>query len=227
MRHLKSGRKLNRTASHRKAMFANLATSLLDKERVRTTVAKAKEVRSVVERLITFGKKGTLHAIRIAAKTIKSKTILKKLFEDIAVGYKGRQGGYTRVVKLGARKGDKAEMAIIELVGRGDDVPRKRKKKRKTPAAKKPKAAGKPAIPKAEDVKEEAVEEQAAEEVKEEKKPVKKKEAKKKTEDKAKKVKEPKAEKAKKTKEKKAVKTKETAKAKPESKPEKKEKTEK
>ena len=203
-------------------MLANLAASLLDKERVRTTVVKAKEVRSVVERLITFGKKGTLHAIRIAAKTIKSKTILKKLFEDIAVGYKGRQGGYTRVVKLGMRKGDKAEMAIIELVGRGDDVQRKRKKKKKTPAAKKPKAAEKPAIPKAEEVKEEVVEEQAAEETKEEKKPAKKKETKKKAEAKEKKVKEPKE-----TKEKKAVKTKKTAEPKPESKPEKKKKTEK
>ena len=227
MRHLKSGRKLNRTASHRKAMLANLATSLLEKERVRTTVVKAKEVRSVVERLITFGKKSTLHAMRIAAKTIKSKTILKKLFEDIAVGYKGRQGGYTRVVKLGIRKGDKAEMAIIELVGRGDDVARKRKKKKKAPAAKKPKTAEKSAIPKAEDVKEEVVEEKAAEETKEEKKPAKKKEAKKKTEDKAKKVKEPKAEKAKETKEKKAAKTKKTEEPKPESKPEKKKKTEK
>lgn len=218
---------MNRTASHRKAMLANLATSLLDKERVRTTVVKAKEVRSVVERLITFGKKGTLHAIRIAAKTIKSKAILKKLFEDIAVGYKGRQGGYTRVVKLGMRKGDKAEMAIIELVGRGDDVQRKRKKKKKKPASKKPKAAEKPAIPKAEEVKEEVVEEQAAEEVKEEKKPAKKKETKKKAEAGDKKAKEPVSEKAKETKEKKPAKTKKAAEPKPESKPEKKKKTEK
>lgn len=199
MRHLKSGRKLNRTASHRRAMLANLATSLLDKERVRTTVEKAKEVRGVVERLITYGKKGTLHAIRLAEKTLKSKDILKKLFNDIAVGYKGRQGGYTRVVKLGTRKGDNADMAIIELVGRGDDVPRKRKKKKKTTVAKKPKAAEKPATAEIEEKKEEigkeAVREPEVEEVKDGKKPVKKKEAKKKTETKTKKAKESKAKK--------------------------------
>lgn len=199
MRHLKSGRKLNRTASHRKAMFANLAASLLDKERVRTTVEKAKEVRGVVERLITYGKKGTLHAIRLAEKTLKNKDILKKLFNDIAVGYKGRQGGYTRVVKLGTRKGDNADMAIIELVGRGDDVPRKRKKKKKTTVAKKPKAAEKPATAEIEEKKEEigkeAVQEPEVEEVKDGKKPVKKKEAKKKTETKTKKAKESKAKK--------------------------------
>lgn len=232
MRHLKSGRKLNRTASHRKAMLANLAMSLLDKERVKTTVIKAKEVRSVVERLITFGKKGTLHAIRIAAKTVKNKTILKKLFEDIAVGYKGRQGGYTRVVKLGARKGDKAEMAILELVGRGDDVQRKRKKKKKAPAAQKKKPAEKPTIPRAEDVKEEAVEKQGTKEAKERKEPAKKKDTKKKIEDKAKedkvkKVKEPKAEKTKETKEKKKTKTDKKEEPKTKSKPEKKKKSEK
>ena len=211
MRHLKSGRKLNRTASHRKAMLANLATSLLDKERVRTTVEKAKEVRGVVARLITYGKKGTLHAIRLAEKTLKNKDILKKLFNDIAVGYKGRQGGYTRVVKLGTRKGDNADMAIIELVGRGDDVPRKRKKKKKTTVAKKPKAAEKPATAeieeKKEEIEKEAVQEPEVEEAKEAKKPVKKKEAKKKTEPKAKKEKDPKAKKvpkAKKTNETKA-----------------------
>ncbi len=136
MRHLKSGRKLNRTASHRKAMLSNLAVSLLDKERVTTTVAKAKEVRSVVERLITYGKKGTLHAIRLAARKINNKNVLKKLFEDIAPGYKDREGGYTRVVKLKNRKGDNAGMAIIELVGRHGDVQRKRKKKKKAPAQK-------------------------------------------------------------------------------------------
>ena len=136
MRHLKSGRKLNRTASHRKAMLSNLATSLLDKERVTTTTTKAKEVRSVVERLITYGKKGTLHAVRLAAKRIQDKTVLKKLFDTIAPGYKGRQGGYTRIVKLRNRKGDNAELAIIELVGRPGDEQRKRKKKKKAHAKK-------------------------------------------------------------------------------------------
>lgn len=131
MRHLRSGRKLNRTASHRKAMFSNLAVSILDKERVTTTTIKAKEVRSVVERLITHGKKGGLSAIRIAAKTINNKDVLKKLFDDIAPGYESRDGGYTRIIKIGERKGDNAEMAIIELVGRNDDEQRRRKKKKK------------------------------------------------------------------------------------------------
>jgi large subunit ribosomal protein L17 len=132
MRHLVSGRKLNRTASHRKAMLANLATSLLDKERVETTVAKAKEVRGVVERQITYGKSGTLHGIRLASKTVKDKTVLKKLFDEIAPGYKEREGGYTRIIKKGSRCGDNAPMCYIELVGRnGDDIQRKRTEKSK------------------------------------------------------------------------------------------------
>jgi large subunit ribosomal protein L17 len=130
MRHLVSGRKLNRTASHRRAMLSNLAISILDKERVTTTLIKAKEVRSVVERLISYGKKGGLHAIRIAARRINDKTVLKKLFDDIAPSYKDRNGGYTRIIKVGDRKGDNAPMSIIELVGRGGaEAVRKRKKK--------------------------------------------------------------------------------------------------
>jgi len=138
MRHLVSGRKLNRTASHRRAMLSNMAVSILDKERVTTTLAKAKEVRSVVERLITYGKKGDLHAIRLAARRINDETVLKKLFSDIAPSYKEREGGYTRIVKIEDRKGDRAPMAIIELVGRGSqDAVRKRSKKK----ASAPKAA--------------------------------------------------------------------------------------
>jgi len=130
MRHLVSGRKLNRTASHKRAMLSNLAMSILDKERVTTTLAKAKEVRSVVERLITYGKKGDLHRIRLAARRINDKTILKKLFDDIAPSYKDREGGYTRIIKVNDRKGDNAAMSIIELVGRGSPDPiRKNKKK--------------------------------------------------------------------------------------------------
>ena len=132
MRHLKSGRQLNRTASHRKAMLANLATSILDKERITTTVTKAKEVRTTVERLITYGKKNTIHAIRLVAKKLNDKTVIKKLFDDIAPGYKDREGGYTRIIRKGFRKGDNAELAIIELVGRKGDTQRKRKKKKKT-----------------------------------------------------------------------------------------------
>ncbi|NLD99435.1 MAG: 50S ribosomal protein L17 [Fibrobacter sp.] len=132
MRHLVSGRKLNRTASHRRAMFSNMAVSILDKERVVTTLAKAKEVRSVVERLITYGKKGDLHSIRLAARRINDKTVLKKLFDDIAPSYKDREGGYTRIIKIDDRKGDNAPMSIIELVGRGNaDAVRKSKKKAK------------------------------------------------------------------------------------------------
>jgi len=113
-------------------MLSNLAVSILDKERVTTTLAKAKEVRSVVERLITYGKKGDLNSIRIAARRINDKTVLKKLFDDIAQGYKEREGGYTRIIKINNRKGDNAQMSIIELVGRGtSDAVRKRKKKEK------------------------------------------------------------------------------------------------
>ncbi len=127
MRHLVSGRKLNRSASHRRAMLSNLAVSVLDKERVTTTLAKAKEVRGVVERMITYGKKGDLHARRLAACRINDNVVLKKLFDDIAPGYKERNGGYTRVLKTEDRKGDCAPMAIIELVGRGhNDAVRKK-----------------------------------------------------------------------------------------------------
>ena len=129
MRHLVEGRKLNRTASHRRAMLSNMAVSILDKERITTTLPKAKEVRKVVERLITYGKKGTLHSIRLAEKRIKNKTIIKKLFEDIAPGYKERDGGYTRIIKLDERKGDNATMSIIELVGRGNPDPCRPKRK--------------------------------------------------------------------------------------------------
>jgi large subunit ribosomal protein L17 len=133
MRHLVKGRKLNRTASHRRAMLSNLAISILDKERVETTVPKAKEVRRVVERLITYGKKGDLHSRRLAAVRINNPDVLSKLFAVIAPAYKDRNGGYTRVLKTRSRKGDNAPMAIIELVGIGGaDTVRKRRKKKKT-----------------------------------------------------------------------------------------------
>lgn len=163
MRHLRSGRKLNRSASHRKAMLKNLAVSILDKERVTTTVTKAKEVRRVVERLITYGKKANLHGIRLAEKSVKNKTVLKKLFDDIAPGYKDREGGYTRVVRLNERKGDNAELAIIELVGREGDVKRTRKKK---PAAKKTKTVQKSKPKTAEELKKSPSVEKKVEKVK-------------------------------------------------------------
>jgi large subunit ribosomal protein L17 len=117
MRHRKSGRKLNRTASHRKAVLSNLAGSLFDHKQVRTTVAKAKEVRKTVDRVITFAKSGSLADRRQVLKTIRDKQFVKTIFEDIAPTYKDRNGGYTRVVRIGNRSGDGADMAILELVG--------------------------------------------------------------------------------------------------------------
>ncbi len=118
MRHRKDHRKLNRTGSHRRAMLRNLVTSLLEHEAVRTTDAKAKEVRRIAEKMITLGKRGTLHARRQALQTIRSKDVTAKLFSELADRYRERPGGYTRVVKLGQRAGDAAPMAIIELVDR-------------------------------------------------------------------------------------------------------------
>ena len=118
MRHLKSGRKLNRTASHRRALFMNLSLALLEHERITTTLPKAKELRGVVERLVTYGKRGDLHGIRLISRSIKNKSLIMKVVNDLAVQYKERSGGYTRVLKLGQRRGDNTEMAIIEFVGR-------------------------------------------------------------------------------------------------------------
>jgi len=117
MRHLKAGRKLGRTASHRKATLANLAAAVLEHKSIKTTVPKAKEARGVVERLITFAKRGDLAARRQVLRTVKDKALVKELFEEIAPKYAERPGGYTRVIKLGNRKGDNAPIAIFELVG--------------------------------------------------------------------------------------------------------------
>lgn len=117
MRHNKSGRRLGRTTSHRIAMFRNMVTSLLNNERVITTDAKAKEIRSVAEKMITLGKRGDLHAMRLAAAYIREKSVVTKLFSTIAPRYKERQGGYTRIIKLGQRLGDAAPLSVIELVG--------------------------------------------------------------------------------------------------------------
>ncbi len=117
MRHLKSGRKLGRTASHRKATLANLATALLEHKSIVTTTPKAKEARSTVERLITFAKKGDIASRRQVLRTIRDKKLVKNLFENIAPKYAERNGGYTRIIKIGNRKGDNAHLAIFELVG--------------------------------------------------------------------------------------------------------------
>ncbi len=122
MRHAKSGRKLNRTASHRKAMFANMAVALIKHEQIKTTLPKAKDLRGVVDRLITLGKRGDLHARRQALSVLRDSTIAAKLFEELAERYKDRPGGYTRVIKAGFRYGDMAPMAVIELVERNPDA---------------------------------------------------------------------------------------------------------
>lgn len=116
MRHRKKGRQLSRTRSHRKATMRNLATSLFRHERIETTTAKAKELRPYAERLITLARRGDVHARRLAAMKIQDREVLGKLFDDIAPRYMERPGGYTRVLKLGSRKGDAAEMSLIELV---------------------------------------------------------------------------------------------------------------
>ncbi len=118
MNHRKTGRKLGRTSAHRKSLFRNLVTSLLDHEQIQTTDAKAKELRGVAEKMITLGKRGTLHARRQALQTVRSKDVTAKLFSELADRYRERPGGYTRVIKLGQRAGDAAPMAIIELVDR-------------------------------------------------------------------------------------------------------------
>jgi large subunit ribosomal protein L17 len=117
VRHQKRGRKLGRTASHKKAMLNNMATSLFDHGRVRTTLAKGKELRSMAERLITFAKRGDLHARRRVLRRIRNKVVVAKLFDEIAPTFSERSGGYTRVLKLGPRRGDATEICIVEMVG--------------------------------------------------------------------------------------------------------------
>lgn len=117
MRHRKTVRKLGRTASHRHATLANLATALFEHKKIKTTAPKAKVLRSVAERLITFAKKGDVAARREVFRTIRDKDVVKILFDEIAPKFEDRNGGYTRVIKLGQRQGDAAEVAFIELVG--------------------------------------------------------------------------------------------------------------
>jgi large subunit ribosomal protein L17 len=122
MRHRLSGRKLNRTGSHRKAMFANMAGSLIGHEQIKTTLPKAKELRSIADKMITLGKRGSLHARRRAFAVLRDDDLVSKLFGALAERYKDRNGGYTRVIKAGFRHGDSAPMAIIELVDRDEDA---------------------------------------------------------------------------------------------------------
>ncbi|MBM3556884.1 MAG: 50S ribosomal protein L17 [Alphaproteobacteria bacterium] len=134
MRHRLSGRKLGRPTNQRKALLNGLAQDLLKHEQIKTTVPKAKDLRGVVERLITLGKRGTLHARRQVLARLSQKAVVEKLFSTLAERYKSRPGGYTRVLKAGHRHGDAADMAVIELVDR--DVAAKGKADREREAAK-------------------------------------------------------------------------------------------
>jgi large subunit ribosomal protein L17 len=129
MRHRVAGRKLSRTTEHRVALLRNLSTSLFAKERIQTTLSKAKELRPFAEKLITLSKKETLHARRLVLRDITDKAVVAKLFDTISPRYAQRPGGYTRIIKLGPRRGDYAEMAIIELVGSEPKAPKKAAKK--------------------------------------------------------------------------------------------------
>ena len=122
MRHRKAGRKLNRTSSHRRAMFANMAASLIEHEQIVTTLPKAKELRPIVEKLVTLGKRGDLHARRQVISQIQDEVQARKLFDTIAPRFADRQGGYTRIMKAGFRYGDSAPMAVIEFVERDVDA---------------------------------------------------------------------------------------------------------
>ncbi|TAK49161.1 MAG: 50S ribosomal protein L17 [Xanthobacteraceae bacterium] len=122
MRHGKVYRKLNRTAEHRRAMFANMAAALIKHEQIVTTLPKAKELRPIVEKLVTLGKKGSLHARRQAISELRDVAQAKKLFDVLAPRYKERHGGYTRIIKAGFRYGDNAAQAVIEFVDRDVDA---------------------------------------------------------------------------------------------------------
>lgn len=137
MRHLSKGKKLGRTTAHRKALLRNLVTSFLDKERVTTTIAKAKEARPLAEKMITLAKKNTLHTRRQALAFVTKESTVRKLFDTLGPRFSERPGGYTRIVKTGPRAGDGAEMAVLELVG----TEFKKKEKKKKDLKEKAKAA--------------------------------------------------------------------------------------
>jgi len=145
MRHRVAGVRLGRSPAHRRALFRNLVTALLEHEVVRTTDAKAKELRRWGDRMITLGKRGTLHARRRAAALIGRRSVVRKLFDEIAPRYAGRAGGYTRVVKLGLRHGDAAPLSVVELVERaGAQAEKAGQKKRRRDRGKEGKGAAAP-----------------------------------------------------------------------------------
>ena len=183
MRHGKSGRKLGRTSSHRLAMFRNMVTSLLEHERIYTTEAKAKELRRWADWMITLGKRGDLHARRQVLQVIRDKSVVHKLFTDLAQRYQARSGGYTRTVKVGFRVGDGAPLSLIELMT--GETEKKKKKKTKALKVRKKKAPAVEAAPETEAEvapeadAEEAVEEEVSKKKKPKDKPTKKPKAKK------------------------------------------------
>ncbi len=136
MRHMKKGSSLNRTASHRRALMSNLITGLIIHEKIKTTKAKAREVRPLAEKIITFAKRGDLHARRQVLRLIKDKAAVAKLFDTLGERFKDRPGGYTRILKMENRLGDNAEMALLELVAeevsKGSGRKRRRRSKKKT-----------------------------------------------------------------------------------------------
>ncbi|MCP3167215.1 MULTISPECIES: 50S ribosomal protein L17 [Myxococcus] len=136
MRHKVGQRKLHRTTSHRLAMLNNMVTSLLEHQAIRTTVPKAKEARKMAERIITLGKRGGLSNVRLAARIVKDRDVLQKVFSEYKDRYANRPGGYTRIIRLGFRRGDAAEMALLELV----DRPEKKAAAAEAPAAEETKA---------------------------------------------------------------------------------------
>lgn len=130
MYHGKAGRKLGRTSSHKEAMFRNMVTSVIKHERIRTTDAKAKELRKLAEKMVTLGKRGDLHARRQVLAVLRDKSLISKLFGELAERYRNRAGGYTRIVKVGYRFGDNAPVSILEF------IPEEKKKEKTTPKAK-------------------------------------------------------------------------------------------
>jgi len=146
MKHRVAGRKLGRTTEHRTALLRNLSTALFEKEKITTTLAKAKELRPFAEKLVTLAKKETLHARRMILRHVHDKKVVAKLLDTLSARYAQRPGGYTRILKLGPRRGDHAEMAIIELVGaEGEGKPQKKAKAGKAKTRKaRPAAAAKP-----------------------------------------------------------------------------------
>ncbi len=143
MRHLKAGRKLNRSPSHRSALMRNLVTSLLHHERIETTDAKAKELRRWADRMIGLGKQGSLHARRRALGFIRDKSVVRKIFDTLAARFKNRPGGYTRIVKLGWRRGDHAPVSVVELMpadapAKGETGGSRRRRRRRAPKAEAP-----------------------------------------------------------------------------------------